>query len=375
MEHPQLAMYKGENTPSTLSLRFENDFKHGFLSIEGKSVISGSLVELLDNMGKEFKFTMPNNDEPFVTFTTEADFSLSSHYQLKAHLATQAFEFYLPNDEGEAVKFESTPMQFHVVLTPETAEGSYAIDRWSMYEGGAIVSAENVGLTFSGNLWFSPVLDKMLWQEQLGQLKIDKVTLNSGGNSATVAEQIAVDSVVTTDEQQRGQLGIRYQVKKFALPDLPMSNIEDLDVNIVGEAGVKAALEYYEQIQSMQTNPDDPQQGLALFAKLLTEDINFTIETFKAKTFAGPIDLIANMDFKGLDAAEFEQNPMLAMANLSYKASGELPQDLIAMSGQLPPELIDNLVQQQMLEVKDGQVHFTLDGSAGSVNLNGKPLM
>jgi hypothetical protein len=122
-------------------------------------------------------------------------------------------------------------------------------------------------------------------------------------------------------------------------------------------------------------NPNDPAQAMKLFANLLSEDINVTLNSVKAKTISGPVDLIGNINMGAVDPAQFSENPMVALQGLKYAISGEIPKGLVMITGQLPPEFIDNLLQQQMIELKDEQIVFKLTGESGSINLNDKPLM
>lgn len=375
MEHPQLLPLKSASVPSTLTLRMENSFKHGFLSIEGTSKYSGNLVDLVAQASKALNFTLADQSKPFFDMKYNADFSLSGHYQIKATADMQAFTASGAPANGEAFEFKASPVVMDTVVTPETMEGSYTFDSMALNQGGAEFNFNKGSMTINANTWFSTELDSLLVKEAKSNLSLEDVTIISDGQTAKVAEKISIDYDIYTDEQLRGKIGTRYQVGKIDIPMIPMSKTTDIDINMVIEGGVKGALAYYEKIQELQANPEDPELAMALFAELLSEDINYNMTAFKAQTFAGLVDITADANMKAVDAAEFKQNPMLALANLSYKAGGQIPMDLLAMSGQLPPEAIDSLVQQEMLEVIDGQVHFKLDGSAGSVNLNGKPLM
>lgn len=375
MEHPQLVAFKSEGVPSTLTLRMINDFEHGFLSIEGNSHYSGNLIDLLTEASKKANFTLADDSKPFLTIKTSADFSLSGHYQIKATSNLQAYSAAGVSAEGEAYGLKASPVVMNAVITPETMEGSYLFDTMEFSQGGANVIVNKGSMTFDANTWFSTELNSLLIKEAKSNMSVEDVTIVSDGQTAKVAEKLSFDYDIHSNEQLRGKIATRYRVGKIDMPSIPMSKIDDLDINMVIEGGVKGALAYYDKIQELQANPEDPQLAMALFAELLAEDVNFDITAFKAQTFAGLVDMTADVDMKALDSAEFLQNPMLALANLSYKAGGQIPMDLLAMSGQLPPEAIDNLAQQEMLEIKDGQVHFALDGSGGSVNLNGKPLM
>ena len=375
MEHPQLVAFKSADTPSTLTLRTENNFTHGFLSIEGSSTYSGNLVDILEKAVKQANFAKKDADKPLFTLNTSADFSLSGHYQIRITSDMQAFTASGTSAEGEAFKIASTPMKMSGVITPETMDGSYSLDNISLEQGGALFAMNNVSLSADATTWFSTELDSLLIKDMKSNFGINDISITSDNKTIKVAEKISVDYDLSTNDQLRGQVGVRYQVEKIDVPMIPMSKIDNLDIHMVLEGGVKGAIAYYEKIQTLATNPEDPELIMEIFSNLLAEDVGYDVKAFKAQTFAGPVDITADVDLKALDPAEFKQNPMLAMANLSYKAGGQVPMDLLAMSGQLPPEAIESLVQQEMLELKDGQVHFKLDGSAGSVNLNGKPLM
>ena len=103
--------------------------------------------------------------------------------------------------------------------------------------------------------------------------------------------------------------------------------------------------------------------------------MSITLNNFKAKTIPGPVALNGKIDMAGVPLDQFTANPMLVIGALKYNMGGELPKALLQMTGQFPPEMLDQLVEAQMIEYKDAQVVFKMDGEAGSVNLNGKPLM
>lgn len=377
LDSTELLPFKELIGKPTATLHIDHVFKHGFMSISGDLKYSGELVDIISQKAQANQFTKANPEQPLTTTTLEADFSLAGHYQMKVNTATQAFTMIneTPSAGIQTIKFSAQTSKF--VGTPEKINGNFIQPKIEFINDINQIAVNNLIVNGSATLQLDRTLNEQIWQDQKITVNVADVEFTESGNVDKVLDNFLFTYLINVDDKQRLHADIEYTFDKAGFNAMPMSKIENFSLGVDSELGYKAFKNYYDQFKAMTNpaNPSDPEVAIDIFSKLLTEDIQLNIKSLKAGTFAGPIDLTGNLDLKAVEVASFKQNPMQALANLSYALKGEMPQDLINMIGQIPPEAIDNFVAQEMLTLKDGQIFIDLTGEAGHVNLNGKPLM
>jgi hypothetical protein len=374
MDDAQMALVKEKLGVDELSVHVDNQFSHGFLKVDIDTSVSGALRDKFDEALKKLALQLDNSDKQMFSLTTNASFSLGGGYEMNSNFDVQGFTATTTNDLGETVTVTAKPMVVVGTVTPGGAVSTTSIDNITIGTPDSTVSINQ--LSFTGDIELSAHNTGKLsmFGNQDFAFKLASIDLKGPEKEAQLLNDLNWGFKVNLNEG-RATLNNTLSVAKAGSPDLPPTQVEDLAFNFTLQMGEKALEAYYEGIQTLQTNPDDPAVAMALFAKILTEKIGLTFNSIKAKTFAGAVDITANIDMVAVDADQFKANPMIAIQGLKYAAQGELPKDLLLMTGQLPRELIDNLLQQQMIELVDGQVIFKMTGEAGHVNLNGKPLM
>ncbi len=374
LTNPQFAPLKEDIESDTLTFHIDNQMSHGFLGVTINSVFSGQAKTLFDEGMKAQKLKLADETQPMAKLITDASFSVTGDYTMNTRFDLQGLSMQSENDVGELVTVNTQPMQMSGTLDADVL--TYKANYGNIIIGLPDSSITINQLTADGSTNILPPSEQQIsaFGDQQFKLNLKSVSMSQADKKADVLNDLVWAFTVILKDG-RGELNNELSLAKVGNPQQPVTQIEDLVFNFTADMGLKAAKAYYEAAKALQVNPDDPTQSMKLFANLLSEDINVTLNSVKAKTITGPIDLIGNINLSAVDPVQFTENPMAALQGLKYAVSGELPRGLVMMSGQLPPEFIDNLLQQQMIELKDEQILFKLTGESGSINLNDKPLM
>jgi hypothetical protein len=374
LTNPQFAPLKEDIEGDTLTVHIENQMSHGFLSVTIDSVFSGQAKTLFDKGMKELKLKLADESQPMAKLITAASFSVAGAYTMNSRFDLQGLTMQSQNSVGELVTVSTQPMQ--VSGTFDTNLLSYTANYGDIIVGLPDSTISINQLTSDGSAKVLPPSEQQFspFGDQQFTLNLKSVRMSQADKKVDVLNDLNW-AFTTTLKDGRGEFINELTLAKVGNPQQPVTQIEDLVFNFTADMGLKAAKAYYEAAKALQVNPEDPAQAMKLFANLFSEDFNVNINSIKAKTISGPVDLIGNINMGAVDPAQFNENPMVALQGLKYAISGEIPKGLVMMTGQLPPEFIDNLLQQQMIELKDEQIVFKLTGESGSINLNDKPLM
>ncbi|NQZ05832.1 MAG: DUF945 family protein [Algicola sp.] len=374
LTNPQFAPLKQDIEGDTLTLHIDNQMRHGFLSVSIESVFSGQAKTLFDKAMEKLQLKKADETRPMAQLTTDASFSVTGEYTMNTHFDLQGLTMQNQNDLGELVTMTTQPMQMSGTLAADIL--SYKANYGDITIGLPDSTITVNQLTANGSATILPPAEQQIsaFGDQHFKLNLKSISMIQADKKAEVLSDLIWAFTVTLKDG-RGEFNNELSVAKIGNPQMPVTQIEDLVFNFTADMGLKAAKAYYEAAKKLPVSPDDPTAAMKLFANLLSEDINVNLNSIKAKTISGPVDLIGNINIGAVDPAQFSENPMVALQGLKYAISGEIPKGLVMMSGQLPPEFIDNLLQQQMIELKDQQIVFKLTGESGSINLNDKPLM
>lgn len=374
LTNPQFAALKQDIEGDTLTLHIDNQMSHGLLSVNMNSVFSGQAKELFDEGMKQLELKLADETQPMAKLVTHASFSVAGEYTMNTHFDLQGMTMQSENDLGELITLTTQPMQMSGTLDADIL--SYKANYGDITVGLPDSTITVNQLTADGSAKVLPPSEQQFsaFGDQQFKLNLNSVSMSQADKKVDVLNDLIWAFTVTLKDG-RGELNNELSLAKVGNPQMPVTQIEDLVFNFTADMGLKAAKAYYEAAKALQGNPDDPAAAMKLFANLLSEDINVKLSSIKGKTISGPVDLIGNINVGAVDVAQFTQNPMVALQGLKYAISGEIPKGLVMMTGQLPPEFIDNLLQQQMIELKDEQIVFKLTGESGSINLNDKPLM
>ncbi len=373
-----------------LDLQVDNQLSHGFLSVAIDTAYSGTAKDEFTQFTTKFKPQAKQKDQPLTTLVTQAKFSLSGDYQITSDFTLQGLQLETTDQLGEPLTVSTEPLSLHSLINKKLMSVDGNIGQLTFSKPGDTVSLKQLSFTTTAHLApqftaqeaepavaattepQSSVLG--LFNSQNIDLKLASMTIKGPDKEAEMLSQLTwhMDAAMA---DPRTNLTSALSVAKVGNPTMPMTMLKDVQLDFSFDMGTTGLEKYTKALQSSTANLEDPAFVLAALGHLLAENINFSVSSAKVETFAGLVDITANVDFAALDKATFTANPQAAIASLSYTAEGQVPRDLLMMSAQMQEEVIDNLLEQQMLEEKDEQILFKLSGQSGSVNLNGKPLM
>ncbi|MFT4924060.1 MAG: hypothetical protein ACI8WB_000138 [Phenylobacterium sp.] len=382
LDTPAMAALKDMVGADTVKLHIDNKISHGFLSVTFDTSFDSDFKVSYDKLTDKLQQYVKNKDQPWMTLITTADFSVTGDYHMKSDWNLQGFDFETTDQLGELININSKPLTLSSTMNKDTLTVATNIDNITMTKPSDTLSFNQFSVDVVANFIADPFAPASgdaqtafsVFKDQDIKIKLDSVLVKSADKEAMMLEQL--DWHIKGDiGDPRAMFGSVLTVAKAGNPTIPMTVMNDVTVDLSFDVGTSALTKYSQAMQGFAANPQDPSLVLASVAHLLSENVTFTLNSIKLGTFAGLVDLSGNIDLSGLDMAQFQANPTVAIGALSYAAQGQVPRDLLMMSGQLDPELIDNLLAQQMLEQQEQQILFKLTGEAGHVSLNGKPLM
>lgn len=372
-DDPEFADVREALGSDSVSVTVTNQLQHNFLGVTMDTKFSGEVFEQAKKHFTELTLQKSNEDLPLTTVTTNIKVNLNGSVDMQSIATVQQFSIVSTN--------EDIAKQGQVSFSPFVISSTWDENNWrgnSTIESITINSPENDVainmLAFRGNGDLINGVELDAFGKQLFDIKLGSLTLEEAGQVTELLKNMTwhMSSKV---KDARTIYGNKIALDEFVLPDQPFSKIAEMNIDFDINADAKAMEAYLKTMQSMSANAQDPEVAVDMISKILAESVNFKVNAIRAKTFAGLIDVNANLDIAAIDPEAFKANPMQLIESLTYAAKGELPLDLLSMTGAVPPEMIDNLVQNEMIEIKDGQLVFTMDGEKGHVNLNGKPLM
>lgn len=374
LDSPAMATVKKMLSSDSLHIKISNRLKHGFLNVSLDSSFDGDIKTTLEQLTTELQQRATNQDQPWAALATTADFSFFGDYQIVSNFSLQGFEFDSTDQFGDAIHVSSQPLSLVSTLGHHKLAVNGSIADITVSKPDEVLSLREFSVVALGHLNDNPKSRFSLFDDYDMTLKLGSVNVKGPDQAADVLSQLDL-KINGNLGDQRAMFGSVLTVAKAGNPTIPMTQVENVKVDLGFDVGTEAFENYSNAMQKASATPQDAAAVLASFAHILSDNITVTLASAKVETFAGLVDLTADIAFTAVDMAQFQANPALALQSLSYTAQGQVPRDLLMMAGQLPPEYLDDLLAKQMIEEKDEQIWFKLTGESGNFNLNGKPVL
>lgn len=358
----------------TARFTIENHANHGFLSVDIDTVLTDEGVKIVDKFLAKGNISIDSKDKPMMTMKSQANVALTGSYQLTTSVNMQGLKMEQVNEVGEQAVVKLSASSFEGTFDGTMMNAVSQLKELSIQTGDSRFTFADMAFTGGGEIDLNGKDIFSTFVNQFLTFDIATINIQSPDKEIEAGKDIKIYMQSNTVED-RLLLDSNFSLTKAGDPSQPQKTIEDVELKFTFDLGKQAMMDYYQAAEQLSGSPEDPKLAMEMISKLLAEQSKVKLTSGKAKTFAGPIDITANLDIAAVDPEQFKANPMVLIQSLKYAAQGEIPKTLLLASGQLPPEAIDGLIQNEMLIEDNQQIKFDMSGEKGQVNLNGKPLM